>query len=185
MISTNDLKTGTTIELDGEVYTVVEFQHVKPGKGAAFVRTKVKNLQTGAVFERTFRAGEKLPRARVDRRAMQFLYSTGNSFTFMDTESFEQLELTADQLGDANKYLKDGMTIAVLLYQGNPLGVELPNTVELEVVETDPGLRGDTVSGATKPATLETGVVVQVPLFIEVGDRLIVDTRSGDYVQRA
>lgn len=185
MISTNELKTGTTIEIDGDVYTVVEFQHVKPGKGAAFVRTKIKNLQTGATFERTFRAGEKLPRARVERREMQFLYGTGDSYTFMDTENFEQLELTAEQLGDGTKYLKENMVIAILMYQGNPMGVDMPNTVELEVVKTEPGLKGDTVSGGSKPAVMETGVVVQVPLFIEVGERVVVDTRTGHYVQRA
>jgi len=185
MISTNDFRTGLTIELDGEVYTVVEFQHVKPGKGSAFVRTKLKNRRTGAVVERTFRAGEKVPRAHIEKRQMQYLYHDGDQYTFMDTENYEQIILSADQLDDAIKYLKDNMTLDIMFYQGQPMGVELPNTVILTVVDTEPGVRGDTATGATKPATLETGAVVQVPLFVNIGDALIIDTRSGQYVQRA
>ncbi|WP_227765967.1 elongation factor P [Zhaonella formicivorans] len=185
MISTNDFRTGLTIELEGDVYTVVEFQHVKPGKGSAFVRTKLKNRRTGAVVERTFRAGEKVPRAHIEKRQMQYLYHEGDQYTFMDTENYEQIILNKDQLDEAIKYLKDNMTLDIMFYQGQPMGVELPNTVILTVVETEPGVRGDTATGATKPATLETGAVVQVPLFVNVGDALIIDTRSGQYVQRA
>ncbi|ADG82580.1 translation elongation factor P [Thermincola ferriacetica] len=184
MISTNDFRTGLTIEIDGDVYSVVEFQHVKPGKGAAFVRTKLKNVRTGAVVEKTFNAGEKIPRARVERREMQYLYSDGDSYNFMDTQNYEQIALTKEQLGDAIKYLKENMNIHVVLWQGNPIGVELPNFVELEVVETAPGIKGDTASGGSKPATLETGAVVQVPFFVEVGDVLQIDTRTGAYLKR-
>ncbi|MCL6639316.1 MAG: elongation factor P [Firmicutes bacterium] len=185
MISTNDFKTGLTIELDGEVYQVIDFQHVKPGKGAAFVRSKIKNMRTGAVVERTFNAGEKIPRARIDRREMQYLYNDGKDYNFMDMESYDQIQLTGDQLGDAVKYLKENMNIQVLMYQGRHIGVELPNFVELEVVDTAPGIKGDTASGGSKPATLETGAVVQVPFFINVGDKLQIDTRTGNYIKRA
>lgn len=185
MISTNDFRTGLTIELDGDVYTVVEFQHVKPGKGAAFVRTKLKNRRTGSVVERTFRAGEKVPKAHIDKREMQYLYNDGDQYTFMDTENYEQVTLSKDQLDDAVKFLKDNMLLNILFYQGQPMGVELPNTVVLKVVDTEPGVRGDTATGATKSATLETGAVVQVPLFVNVGDELVIDTRTGEYVQRA
>lgn len=185
MISTNDFKTGLTIELDGDVYTVVEFQHVKPGKGSAFVRTKLKNRRTGGVVERTFRAGEKVPKAHIEKRQMQYLYNEGDMYTFMDTENYEQVTLNVDQLDDAIKYLKENMNIDILFYQGKPMGVELPNTVVLKVIETEPGVKGDTATGATKTAKLETGATVLVPLFVNVGDDLIIDTRSGDYVQRA
>lgn len=185
MVSVNDFKTGLTIELDGNVFSVVEFQHVKPGKGAAFVRSKLKNVRTGAVVERTFNAGEKVPKARIDRREMQYLYNDGESYNFMDNENFEQISLTKEQLGDAIKFLLENMTIGVMLYQGQSIGIELPNTVELKVVETAPGIKGDTASGGSKPATLETGFVVNVPFFINVDDVLVVDTRSGDYVKRA
>ncbi|MEW5865928.1 MAG: elongation factor P [Bacillota bacterium] len=184
MISTNDFHTGLTIELDGEVYTVVEFMHVKPGKGSAFVRSRLKNVKTGSVIERTFRAGEKLPRAHIDYREMQYLYSSGDENFFMDTSTYEQLTLSNDKLGDAKKYLKENMTIGVQMYEGEPIGVELPNFVELAVVETDPGLRGDTATGGSKPATLETGAVVQVPLFVNVGDVIRVDTRTDQYLER-
>lgn len=184
MISTNDLRTGLTIELDGEVWTVIEFLHVKPGKGAAFVRTKLKNVQTGAVLERTFRAGEKVPRAHVEYKEMQYLYKQGDEYVFMDANTFEQLTLSADTIGDGVKYLKENMTVGVEMYQGAPIGVSLPNFVELEVVETDPGLKGDTQSGGSKPATLETGAVVQVPLFVKVGDKIQVDTRTDQYLKR-
>lgn len=185
MISTNDFRTGLTIEIDGDVFQVVDFQHVKPGKGAAFVRCKIRNIRTGAVVERTFNAGEKLPRARIDRREFQYLYNDGSAFNFMDMESYDQTNLTAEQLGDATKYLKENMVINVLLYQDKPIGVDLPNYVELEVTETAPGIKGDTASGGSKPATLETGYVVQVPFFINAGDVLQIDTRSGQYIKRA
>lgn len=185
MISTNDFRTGLTIELEGEVYTVVDFQHVKPGKGAAFVRSKLKNRRTGSVIERTFRAGEKVARAHVERREMQYLYTDGTNHVFMDTNNYEQISLSPDQLDEALKYLKENMIIHALFYKGQSFGVEMPHTVELAVVETEPGVRGDTATGATKAAVLETGAVVQVPLFVDVGDVLIIDTRSGEYVQRA
>jgi len=185
VISTNDFRTGLTIKLEGEVYTVVDFQHVKPGKGAAFVRSKLKNIRTGSVTERTFRAAEKVESAHIDRREMQYLYSAGDSYTFMDTQNFEQLALTKEHLGDNLNYIKENMSITVLLYEGSILGIEVPNFVDLKVVETAPGVRGDTVSGATKPATLETGAIVQVPLFIENGDVIRIDTRTGEYLTRA
>lgn len=185
MISSNDFRNGVTIELDGDVFTVTEFQHVKPGKGSAFVRTRLKNVRTGAVVERTFNAGEKVPRAHVERRDMQYLYQSGDEYSFMDSETFEQVTLGRNELGDALHFIKENMVIGLLQFQGVTIGVDLPNSVTLEVVETDPGLRGDTATGGTKPAKLETGYVVRVPLFIEVGDRLVVDTRSGEYVSRA
>lgn len=185
MISTNDFRTGLTIEIDGDAYQVVDFQHVKPGKGAAFVRSKLKNIRTGAVVEKTFNAGEKLPRARIDRREYQYLYNDGSVYNFMDMETYDQTEMTAEQLGDAVKYLKENMTLNVLMYQGKPMGVDLPNYVELAVVETTPGIKGDTASGGSKPATLETGYIVQVPFFINVGDVLQIDTRTGQYLKRA
>lgn len=185
MISTNDFRTGLTIELEGDVYQVIDFQHVKPGKGAAFVRSKLKNYRTGAVVERTFNAGEKLPKARVDRREFQYLYTDGAVFNFMDMESYDQIALTAEDLGDATKYLKENMVINLLMYQGKPIGVDLPNYVELEVTETSPGIKGDTASGGSKPAILETGYVVNVPFFINIGDVLQIDTRTGQYLKRA
>jgi len=184
MVSVNDLRTGLTIEIDGEVLSVVEFLHVKPGKGAAFVRTKLKNVKTGAVREVTFRAGEKVNRAHIETKEMQYLYRTGDEFTFMDTQSYEQLNMTSDSLGEATKWLKDNMTIGIQFYQGKPIGVDVPTFVELVVTQADPGVRGDTVSGATKPATMETGVVVQVPLFVNEGDVLRIDTRTGAYLSR-
>ena len=185
VISSNDFRNGVTIEIDGQVFSVIEFQHVKPGKGSAFVRTKLRNVKTGAVVERTFNAGEKMPRAHIERHEMQYLYANGDEYSFMDTETFEQVSLTATELGDALHFLKENMNIALLQFQGTTIGVDLPNSVELEVVETDPGLRGDTATGGTKPAKLETGYVVRVPLFIENGDKLIIDTRSGEYLSRA
>ncbi|NLN18693.1 MAG: elongation factor P [Firmicutes bacterium] len=184
MISVNDLRTGLTIEVDGEVYSVVEFLHVKPGKGAAFVRTKLKNVKTGAVREETFRAGERVNRAHIETKQMQYLYSSGDEFTFMDTETYEQVVLTRDQIGDAWKWLVDNMIIGIQFYQGQPIGVDLPTAVEMEIVHTEPGFRGDTATGGTKPATLATGVVVQVPLFVEQGDKIRVDTRTGEYLSR-
>lgn len=185
MISSNDFRTGVTIKIDGEVYTVVEFLHVKPGKGAAFVRTKIKNVRTDAVLERTFRAGEKVETAHIERREMQYLYGAGDSHHFMDTVTFEQLALTTDQLGKNLNYIVENMTITMFVHEGSLLGIEVPNFVDLKVVETSPGARGDTVSGATKSATLETGARVQVPLFIEVGEVIRIDTRTGDYLTRA
>lgn len=184
MISSNDFRTGTTIELDGDVFAIVDFQHVKPGKGAAFVRTKLKNVKTGGVVEKTFNAGEKVPKAHVERREMQYMYNDGDDYNFMDNESFEQVMLTKDQLGDGVKYLKDNMNIGVMTFQGKTIGVDLPNFVELRVVETPPGIKGDTASGGTKPATVESGAVVQVPFFVEIGDVLQIDTRSGSYLKR-
>jgi elongation factor P len=185
MISSNDFRTGVTIELEGGVWQIVDFQHVKPGKGAAFVRTKMKNVKTGAVVERTFNAGEKVPKAHVDNRQMQYLYESDGMFNLMDNETYEQIALSGEQMGDAKKFLKENMNIGVLMFQGMVIGLDLPNSVELEVVETDPGIRGDTATGGTKPAKLETGHVVRVPLFINIGDVLRVDTRSGDYIERA
>lgn len=185
MVSTNDLRTGLTIEVDGEVYSVVDFQHVKPGKGSAFVRTKLKNVRTGAVIERTFRAGEKVNRAHLERKEMQYLYNEGDSYIFMDNETYDQISLSSDQLGDNAKYLKENMNIYVLIYNGELMGIDLPNFVELKVVSAEPGVRGDTATGATKAATLETGLVIQVPLFVEEGDIVRVDTRTGEYLERA
>ena len=185
MISTNDFKTGLTIEMDGEVFQVVEFQHVKPGKGAAFVRSKLRNLRTGAVTEKTFNAGEKFPKARIDRRQVQYMYNDGKEYFMMDMETYEQTAMSADLLGDGIKYLKENMELQVLVFQEKYIGVDLPTSVELEVVETSPGIKGDTASGGSKPATLETGAVVQVPFFISVGDVLLIDTRTGNYMKRA
>ncbi|MEG6615882.1 elongation factor P [Peptococcaceae bacterium 1198_IL3148] len=185
MISTNDFKTGLTVEIDGDVYQVVEFQHVKPGKGAAFVRSKLRNLRTGAVVDKTFNAGEKLPKARVERKEVQYMYNDGTDYYFMDMETYDQFGMSKEQLGDAIKYLKENMTITNLTFKGESIGVDLPNYVELEVVETSPGIKGDTASGGGKPATLETGAVVNVPFFINVGDVLQIDTRSGQYIKRA
>ncbi len=184
MISTNDFRTGLTIDLDGEAYQVIDFQHVKPGKGSPFVRSKLKNLRTGAVIERTFNAGEKIPRAHVERREVQYLYNDGSNYYFMDMENYEQMPLTEEQLGDAVKFLKENMTLHIVMYQGKSIGVDLPNYVELKVIDTAPGIRGDTATGGSKPATLETGYVVQVPLFVNVGDVLQIDTRTGLYLKR-
>lgn len=185
MISTNDFRTGQTIEMEGDVYQIIEFQHVKPGKGSAFVRSKLRNVRTGAVIEKTFNAGEKMPKARIEKREVQYLYNDGKDYNFMDMESYDQMAMTAEQLGDAVKYLKENMNIQVLTFQGKSIGVELPNFVELEVIDTAPGIKGDTASGGSKPATLETGTVVQVPFFINVGDKLQIDTRTGNYIKRA
>lgn len=184
MISSNDFRNGTTIELDGVVFTVVEFQHVKPGKGSAFVRVKLKNVRTGGVFERTFNAGEKVPKAKIETQEMQYLYATGDDYTFMDMETYEQVTLSAATLGDALHFLKENMIIKVEFHHGGVIGVDLPNSVELKVIETDPGLKGDTAAGGTKPAKVETGYVVKVPLFINEGDVLVIDTRTGNYIGR-
>jgi len=185
MISTNDFRTGTTVEIDGNAWQVVEFQHVKPGKGAAFVRAKMRNLQTGAMVERTFNAGEKMPKAHVDRKVMEFLYEDGGEYHVMDTESFEQTALTKEQLGSAINFLKENMQLTVLVFHDVIFSVELPISVELEVTETDPAVKGDTATGASKMAVLETGYSVKVPLFINNGDVLRIDTRTGDYIERA
>lgn len=185
MISSNDFRNGVTLEIDGDVFQVIEFQHVKPGKGSAFVRTKMKNLQTGAVIERTFNAGERVPSARVEKREMQFLYNTGDDYTFMDTETFEQITLSAADIGDGVRFLKENMLCHVILFKGSSIGVDLPNSVDLKIVETDPGFKGDTATGGSKPAKLETGAVIKVPLFIEEGTVITVDTRTGQYVGRA
>jgi len=184
MISSNDFRTGTTIEIDGHAWRVVDFQHVKPGKGAAFVRTKLKNVQTGAVNERTFRAGEMVPSAVVEKSEMQFLYPQGDDFVFMNMESYEQSELKAGDIGTGVKYLIEGMTASVLTYKNAIIGVELPNSVVLEVTQTDPGVRGDTATGGLKPATLSTGATIQVPLFVAIGDKVKVDTRTDTYLGR-
>lgn len=185
MLSTNDFRTGSTITVDNAPWQVVDFQHVKPGKGAAFVRAKIRNLVTGAIVERTFNPGEKFPKAHIDRRGMEYLYESDGNYIFMDTENYEQSELTKEILGDAINFLKENMKANIMFYQGKVLGIDLPNVVELAVQETDPGIRGDTATGGTKPAKLETGYVVKVPLFIEAGDVLRIDTRTGDYVERA
>ena len=184
MISTNEFRTGLTIELEGDVYQVVEFQHVKPGKGSAFVRSKLRNLRTGAVVDKTFNAGEKIPKARVERREVQYLYNDGSDYNFMDMETYDQFAMNKDQLEDAIKFLKENMVISILTFKGESIGVDLPNYVDLEVVETAPGIKGDTASGGSKPATLETGYVVQVPFFINIGDVLQIDTRTGHYIKR-
>jgi elongation factor P len=185
LISSNDFKTGLSIELDGDAFVVVDFQHVKPGKGAAFVRAKLKNLRTGATVERTFNAGEKMPKAHLDRREMQYLYNDGESYICMDMETFDQIPLSEAQMGDGKIYLKENMNISILIFQGNVIGVDLPGQVELEVIATDPGIKGDTASGGNKPATLETGAVVRVPFFINVGDVLRINTKTGEYIERA
>jgi elongation factor P len=185
MISVNDFKTGLTIEVDGGIWTVIDFQHVKPGKGAAFVRSKLRNIRTGAIQEKTFRAGEKVAKAHIENRRMQYLYASGDVHTFMDNETFEQLELQASQIEYELNFLKENMTVNVLTYESETLGVELPNTVELEIKETEPAIKGDTASGGTKPATVETGFTVQVPFFVNENDVLVIDTRSGEYVSRA
>jgi elongation factor P len=185
MISGGDLRPGVKVELDGSPYVVTDYQWVKPGKGGAFMRTKLKNMKTGAIIDRTFRTDEKLPKAEVEDRKVQFLYHDGDVYHFMDTESFDQFSMDEKQLGEASGFLKEEMIISILNHRGEPIGVVLPTFVELRVVETDPGFRGDTASGGSKPATLETGATIQVPLFINVGDLLRVDTRTSAYVERA
>ncbi len=183
-ITTNDLKNGITLEIDGALYTVVEFQHVKPGKGGAFVRTKLRNLRNGNVFDRTFNAGVRVEQAILDKRDMQFVYKDGDSYVFMDTESYEQTQVRPAALGDAAHYLVEGGGAIIATHRDEIVSVEIPASVELTVTKTEPGVQGDRVSGARKPATLETGVTVQVPLFVNEGDRVKVDTRSGDYITR-
>ncbi len=184
-VSTNDLKNGMALALPEGLMTVVEFQHVKPGKGGAFVRTKLKNFRTGAVLDRTFRADEKVPLAVIDKREMQYLYRDADALVFMDNETFEQIHVPAEGLGDAVSYLTEGDRAILPTYESEIVGIELPAAVVLEVAQTEPGIQGDRVSGARKPATLSTGLVVQVPLFVEPGEKVKVDTRSGDYLERA
>ncbi len=184
MISSNDFRPGTTIELDGYVWRVVEFLHVKPGKGSAFVRTKLKNAQTGNVVERTFRAGEMVPQATLEKRTMQHTYKDGDRFVFMDMETYEETGLTPAQIGERVKYLKDGMEVNVISWGEQVIEVELPNSVVLEVTQTDPGVKGDTATGGTKPAIVETGAQVMVPLFISIGEKIKIDTRNDTYLGR-
>ncbi|PZX07253.1 translation elongation factor P (EF-P) [Psychrobacillus insolitus] len=185
MISVNDFKTGLTIVVDGGLYRVIDFQHVKPGKGAAFVRSKLRNLRSGSVNEKTFRAGEKVEKAQIDNLKMQYLYANGDQHAFMDTESYEQIELDENQIEHELKFLRENMEIHIIQYQGEILGIELPKSVILEVVETEPGIKGDTSGGGSKTAKLDTGIIVTVPLFINVGDKLIINTDEGSYVSRA
>lgn len=184
-VSTNDLKNGMSLNLPEGLFSVVEFQHVKPGKGGAFVRTKLKNVRTGAVIERTYRADEKLDQALIDKREMQFLYLDGDSYVFMDNTDYEQMNAERASLGDAASYLKEGDSAVIQMYDGEIVGVDLPAAVELTIAETEPGVQGDRVSGARKPATLETGLTIQVPLFVNTGDKVKVDTRTGEYLTRA
>jgi elongation factor P len=185
MISTNDMRPGQSLDLDGSLFTIVNYQHVKPGKGQAFVKTKLKNLKTGAVVDRTFRADEKVNLAVLDKREMQYLYEDDAGLVFMDNETYEQVHIEPGLLGEARRFLKDGTTCLVPVYEGNVVGVDMPANVELEIVETEPGMRGDRVAGALKAATVETGVTVQVPLFLDKGERIKVDTRTGEYLSRA
>jgi elongation factor P len=182
--STSEFRKGLKIELDGKPYIMVDFQHVKPGKGGAFVRTKLKNLMTGAVIERTFRSGEKVDKPDLEEKEMQYLYKDDDGYQFMDMETFEQVFITADQVGESADFLKDGLELTVLYHDNKPISLELPNSVELKIIETEPGVKGDTASGGSKPAKLETGLVVQVPLFLEEGEVLRIDTRTGEYIER-
>ena len=184
MISAGDFRNGITLEIDGTVYQIMEFQHVKPGKGAAFVRTKIKDVVNGGVVERTFRPTEKFPQARIDRVDMQYLYADGDLHNFMDTSSYEQVALSDDVIGDALKFVKENDTVKVCSYNGKVYSIEPPLFVELVITDTEPGFKGDTAQGATKPATVETGAVVYVPLFVEQGDKIKIDTRSGEYLSR-
>jgi len=185
VISVNDFKTGLSIEVDNDIFTVLDFQHVKPGKGAAFVRSKLKNLRNGNVVEKTFRAGENVGRAHVENRAVQYLYNSGADYTFMDNETYDQFELNKSQLEWEINFLLENMTVNISSYKGEIIGISIPNSVDLKVVETEPGIKGNTATGATKNAKLETGFSVQVPLFINEGDVLTIDTRDGKYVSRA
>lgn len=184
MTTTNDFRNGMVIEIDGALYSVVEFQHVKPGKGGAFVRTRIKNLETGRVIDKTFNAGEKVKAVRIDRIDMQYLYSSGDMYHFMNTETYEQIEIPESMVSDIAPLMKENTVVAVQMRGGQPIGLELPTFVDLQIAETAPGVKGDTVSGGTKPATLETGKVIQVPLFVDQGATVRVDTRTGEYVSR-
>ncbi|MCM1183831.1 MAG: elongation factor P [Roseburia sp.] len=184
MISAGDFRNGITIEFENNIYQIIEFQHVKPGKGAAFVRTKLKNIINGGVVEKTFRPTEKCPQARIDRKDMQYLYEDGDLYYFMDTENYEQIGLNADSVGDALKFVKENEMVKVCSHNGNVFAIEPPLFVELEITDTEPGFKGDTATGATKPATVETGAVVYVPLFVDQGDKIKIDTRTGEYLSR-
>lgn len=184
MISAGDFKNGVTVEIDGNIYQILEFQHVKPGKGAAFVRTKIKNIITGAVIEKTFRPTEKMPKAHIERKDMEYLYNDGDLYYFMNQETYEQIPIDKSQLGDTLRFIKENMIVKVLSRNSSVFGIEPPNFVELEVTQTDPGFKGDTATGGNKPATLETGVTLHVPLFINQGDIIRVDTRTGEYMER-
>jgi len=184
MLSTTDFRRGLKIEMDGVPYEIVDFLHVKPGKGGAFIRTKLKNMLNGRVVENTFRSGEKMVKPDLESKAMQYLYREGGEFVFMDMETYEQLHVAAANLGEKGGYLKDGMELKMLLYKGMAIDIDLPASVVLEVTETEPGVKGDTVSGASKSAVVETGITVNVPLFVNIGDKIKVDTRSGDYIGR-
>jgi len=185
MISVNDFKTGLTIEVENDIWQVMEFQHVKPGKGAAFVRSKLRNLRNGNIQEKTFRAGEKVGKAHIENKTMQYLYASGNSHAFMDTNTYEQIELASEQIENELKFMKENMEVSIIVYEGEVLGVDLPKNVELEVTDTEPGIKGDTASGGSKTATLETGLTIQVPLFINKGEMLVISTSEGKYVSRA
>ena len=184
MISAGDFKNGVTVEIDGNIYQILEFQHVKPGKGAAFVRTKLKNIISGGVVEKTFRPTEKFPKAHIDRKDMQYLYRDGDLFNFMDVETYDQIALNEDVVGDSLKFVKENEVVKICSHNGNVFSVEPPLFVELAITETEPGFKGDTAQGATKPATVETGAIVMVPLFVEQGDVLKIDARSGEYLSR-
>lgn len=183
-IDTSDFKNGLTIEYEGNLFQIVEFQHVKPGKGGAFVRSRLRNMRTGATIDKTFRAGERMEFAHIDRKQGEYLYNTGDEYVFMDTETYDQIFLSTDQIGEAKDFLKENTAVAIASYQGQLLSIDLPPSVELRIVETDPGLRGDTASGGSKPAKLETGAMVQVPLFVGQGEVIRVDTRSRAYLER-
>lgn len=184
MYSTTDFRNGLKIEFEGQPYVIVYFQHVKPGKGGAFVRTKLKNMKTGAVIEHTFRSGDKVGKPDLDQREMVFMYRMEKNCYFMDTSNYEQIYLDEDHVGEAGQYLIENLPVQILFYRGEPIGIDVPTFIDLTIVETEPGVRGDTVSGGSKPAKLESGAVVQVPLFLNVGDRIKVDTRTGTYIER-
>ena len=184
MISAGEFRKGVTVEIDGQVWVIVEFQHVKPGKGAAFVRTRLKNVMTGSVLERTFNPTDKYPRAHIETKEMQYLYNDGELYYFMDTENYEQLPLSREQVDDAINFIVDNMNVTIKFFKGEPFSVEAPNFVELQIVEAEPGVRGDTATGATKPAILETGYRITVPLFVNQGERVRIDTRTGEYMER-
>lgn len=184
MVSAGDVRNGLTIEYEGNVFQVIEFQHVKPGKGAAFVRTKLKNIKSGGIIEKSFRPTEKFPQAHIERKEMQYLYSDGDLFHFMDVDTYDQIALSEDQVGDTLKFVKENEMVKILSHNGEVFAMEPPLFVELEITETEPGFKGDTSTGATKPATVETGALVYVPLFVEIGDVIKIDTRTGEYLSR-
>ncbi|GMQ64132.1 elongation factor P [Vallitalea maricola] len=185
MVSAGDFRNGLTIQYENQIYTVIEFQHVKPGKGAAFVRTKLKNLKTGSVIEKTFRPTEKMPKAHIEKKDMQYLYTDGDLFHFMDSETYDQIAINSDQIGDTLKFVKENDMVKILSHEGEVFGIEPPLFVELEIIHTEPGVKGDTATGATKPAEVETGASVNVPLFVNIGDKIKIDTRTGEYLSRA